>query len=265
MEIPPSHGGRFPLPVYDRAFLLHGAKRNEVLTLAEVQRYGLESFADADYVSIYGMSPEEWHSLGIRVLGRTAVECTRDALRDRIGFDIASVAKRMPRNQYVVIDPFAGSGNTLFWILRHLPNSEGIGYESDLNVVDLTNRNFTLIGRQIKLVHGDYARLLDELHIPGDRGLVVFVAPPWGDALDEAHGLNLCRTSPPVPEVIERVSKRFTESDILFAMQVYEKVSASSLNEVQVRFNWTDLRIYDFNEKGRNHGILLGARGWSPC
>jgi len=265
MDIPSGHGGGSLLHVYDRAFLLHGAKRNEVLTLAEVQQYGLDSFSDADYVSMFGMRPNEWHGRGVRVLGRTAVECTRDALGDRIGFDVASVAKHMPRNQYVVIDPFAGSCNTLFWILRHLPNSEGIGYESDLKVFDLTHRNLIEIGQQIDLVQGDYAQLLDELPIPGDRGLVVFVAPPWGTALDEVHGLNLCRTAPPIPEVIERITQRFAASHILFAMQVYEKVNVASLNEVQMRLDWTDLRIYDINEKGRNHGILLGTRGWSPC
>jgi hypothetical protein len=58
--------------VYDRALLLHGSKRNQVLTLAEIERYGLDSFADCDYVSIYGMPPREWYRQGIRVLGRTA-------------------------------------------------------------------------------------------------------------------------------------------------------------------------------------------------
>ena len=43
------------LPVYNRALLLHGRKRNEVLSLAEIEQYGLDSFGDADYVSIYGM------------------------------------------------------------------------------------------------------------------------------------------------------------------------------------------------------------------
>lgn len=67
------------------------------------------------------MPPREWYRHGIRLLGRTAVECTRDALGDRIGLDVASVAVRMPSNQLVVIDPFAGSCNTLFWILRFKP------------------------------------------------------------------------------------------------------------------------------------------------
>ena len=57
--------------VYDRALLLHGSKRNEMLTLAEIELYGVDSFADADYISIYGMPPREWYRHGIRLLGRT--------------------------------------------------------------------------------------------------------------------------------------------------------------------------------------------------
>jgi hypothetical protein len=37
-------------PTYDRQLLLVGAKRNAVLELGEVQRYGTESYRDADYV-----------------------------------------------------------------------------------------------------------------------------------------------------------------------------------------------------------------------
>jgi hypothetical protein len=75
--------------VYGRALLLHGSKRNQVLRLAEIEQYGLDSFADADYISIYGMPPREWYRHGIRLLGRTAVECTRDMLGERIGRDVA--------------------------------------------------------------------------------------------------------------------------------------------------------------------------------
>jgi hypothetical protein len=250
--------------LHDRALMLHGCKRNEVLTLAEIKRYGLDSFADADYISIYGMSPEEWYRRGIRVLGRTAVECTRDALADRVGLDVASVAKRMPSNQFAVIDPFAGSCNTLFWILRHLPNSEGIGFESDQQVFALTHRNLAAIGQKIDLVHGDYVTLLEEFRIPHDRGIVAFVAPPWGTALDEVNGLDLCRTTPPIAEVIDQIARQFSGHNILFATQVYEKVTVPSLSDIQTRLDWSDLRIYDINEKGGNHGTLLGTKGWVP-
>jgi precorrin-6B methylase 2 len=250
--------------IYDRAFLLNGSKRNQVLTLAEIERYGLDSFANSDYVSIYGMPPREWYRHGIRLLGRTAVECTRDALGDLIGRDVASLAARMPSNEFVVIDPFGGSCNTLFWILRHLPNSEGIAFESDPQVFDIAHRNLIALSQKIELVHGDYEDLLPQLHVPQDRGIVAFVAPPWGTALDEVDGLDLSRTTPPITQVIEQIVRQLPKQKILFATQVYEKANITSLTQLQTRLDWTELRIYDINEACRNHGILLGTKGWAP-
>jgi len=245
--------------VHDRALLLHGAKRNEVLTLAEVEQYGLDSFADADYVRIYGMPPKEWYPRGIRLLGRTAVECTRDALADLIGRD---VARRRPlATHYVVIDPFAGSCNTLYWILRHVPNSEGIAFERDPQVYELSERNTAHLDRKIGLAHGDYEALLAPLQIALDASVVVFVAPPWGTALDEATGLDLGATQPPITHIVDWFGRKFADHATLFAIQVYEKINPDSLAKVQGLLDWSELCIYGINVSGRNHGILLGARG----
>ena len=65
---------------YDRQLLLFGSKRHAVLDLSEVNRYGADSFGDPDYVRLFGMPPADWYDRGIRLLGRTAVECTRDNL-----------------------------------------------------------------------------------------------------------------------------------------------------------------------------------------
>jgi len=79
-------------PAYDRQLLLEGVKRNAVLDLTEVQRYRIESWDDPDYV----------------------------------------VAKSVPlTSAALVIDPFAGSGNTLYWMVRHLPWPRGFGFEQD--------------------------------------------------------------------------------------------------------------------------------------
>src|SRR5262245_52410247 len=45
--------------LYDWTLLLHGPKRDEALTLAEVRRYGADSFGDPDYIKIYGATPPE--------------------------------------------------------------------------------------------------------------------------------------------------------------------------------------------------------------
>jgi hypothetical protein len=51
---------------------------------------------------------------------------------------------------------------------------------------------------------------------------------------------------------------------VLLVAQVYEKLSPTSLREVQALLDWSDLRIYDLNDAGKNHGILLGTSGWKP-
>jgi hypothetical protein len=49
-------------PLYDRTFLLSPGKRIQVMALWEAQRYGLDSFGDADYVCLYGMAPAAWYA-----------------------------------------------------------------------------------------------------------------------------------------------------------------------------------------------------------
>jgi hypothetical protein len=250
---------------YDRAYLLHGAKRNEILTLDEVRRYGADSFSDDDYLSLYGMKPAEWHARGIRLLGRTAVECTRDILGDRIGRDVGAAAASLPKGTPVTaIDPFAGSCNTLYWILRHVPSSQGLAFELDPQVFELTSRNISALDRSIVLEHGDFLASLDRRDLPAGHALIVFVAPPWGTALDEVAGLDLRRTEPPITGIIGRIARRYPDRRILFAIQVYEKVEAASLAELERSLDWSRLLVYDFNVSGRNHGILLGTKGWKP-
>ena len=95
---------------YDRAFLLSDGKRNQVVELWEVQQFGIDSFADPEYVCIYGMPPTEWYRRGIRLLARTTLEAVRDKLGDLIGQDVARVLhKAPPATTFPVIEPFAGS------------------------------------------------------------------------------------------------------------------------------------------------------------
>src|SRR5882672_9716159 len=95
-------------PRHDRSYLLSERKRNDVLTLWEVQQYGRDSVGDPDYVSVYGRKPEEWYSSGVRVMARTVVECTRGRLAPLIGRDIAEVTRAVPEvSSSVVVDPFA--------------------------------------------------------------------------------------------------------------------------------------------------------------
>jgi hypothetical protein len=94
--------------------------------------------------------------------------------------------------------------------------------------------------------------------------LVVFVAPPWGQALNEASGLDLRSTTPPVCDVIDLTTSVFHSHKLLFATQIYESVDPDSLAEVTARFDWSAVEGYSINTPGQNHGLLLGTHGWKP-
>jgi hypothetical protein len=254
-----------PEPLYDRQLLLAGAKRNEVLGLWEVQRYGTDSYADPDYVSIYGMRPAEWYAKGVRLLGRTVVECTRDALARAIAEDVAAIAQTAPPSGGPwIVDPFAGSANTLFWLLHHLPAATGLGCELDQNMFQLTTHNLNAIAAPIEIVNTDYRTGIASASVPADQLVIAFIAPPWGDALNPHTGLDLRRTTPPISEIVDCLFHTFSQHKLLCAIQVYEKVDQFSLAELTPRFDWSNLRMYDLNKPGQNHGILLATRGWSP-
>jgi len=251
--------------LYDRKLLLGDEKRNRVLELWEVHKYGVDSFSDADYLCIYGLKPADWYARGIRLLARTAVECTRDALGNLIGRDIAAAAGTANSvSGSVVIDPFVGSGNTLYWVLRNLPQARGIGFELDDSVYALSSKSIELVGAPIELIHEGYESGVKRLTIPPDDLIVFFVAPPWGDALREDTGLDLRRTRPPVREIVDLMEGTFEQNKILYAIQIYEFFEPQSIEELKQRFDWSALRFYEINEPGKNHGILLGTRGWSP-
>jgi len=254
----PGHPGR---QAYDRWFLL-GEKRNELLALWEVQQYGRDSFGDPDHVSIYGLTPHEWYARGVRILGRTAVECTPDRLADLIGRDIAAVTRAAPAAWPMVVDLFAGSGNTLSWIKRHTGARRAIGFELDDVVFELASKNLCLAGLGVDLRHDSYQHGLQALGQPGEDLLIVFVSPPWGIALSEGSGLDLRRTQPPVAEAVDVTTAAIGHLKLLFAIQVYETVEPDSLAEVTARFPWSAMKVYDINAPGQNPGQLLAAHGW---
>jgi hypothetical protein len=253
------------LSLYDRDLLLLGPKRNSILELWEVERYGKDSYGDPEYVSIYGMRPADWYASGVRLLGRTAVECTRDKLGCAIGKDVAAIVSTSPLTvPTLVVDPFVGSGNTLYWILRHIAGSRGIGFESDARVFRLTRQNIAGLALPVEIVNADYRSGLSSVSVPPNELVVTFIAPPWGNALEMKSGLDLRRTSPPVTDIVDFLLCKFPHNPLLCVIQIYEIILSDSMGELRARFDWSTERIYDLNTPGQNHGIVLGTNRWVP-
>ena len=102
------------------------------------------------------------------------------------------------------------------------------------------------------------------LRIGEDELLIVFVAPPWGDALSESSGLDLLQTKPPVTGIIDLIAHTFPDRKVLLAVQVYGTVVPASLEAVTSRCAWAEVKTYDIDPPGKNHGLLLGTLGWTP-
>jgi hypothetical protein len=165
----------------------------------------------------------------------------------------------------VLIDPFTGSGNTLYWLARHLSAAPCVGFELDPEVFALTRTNLAALALPIDVRNVDYRSALSDLSPAADQLVVAYLAPPWGDALDPVSGLDLRRTYPPIPVITELLLTHFAESPMLFVIQVHETVDTPSLNEFAAAFDWSMLKIYDLVARGSNHGILLAARRWKPA
>jgi hypothetical protein len=251
--------------VFDRQLLLFGPKRESVLELWEVQRYGTDSYGDADRVSLYGMAPADWYGRGIRLLGRTAVECTRDALADAIARDVADLAASAPSpSDPLVLDPFVGSANTLHWIVRRVAGARGRGFELDVAVCRLTRQNLALIDSPVEVSNIDYEAGLADVVGSENELVIVFVAPPWGKALDPVAGLDLRRTEPPITEIMDVLTARFPDNPLLLAIQVFETVVPDSLEELVRRCDWWARHEYEVDPAGKNHGLVLATHGWRP-
>ncbi len=144
-----------------------------------------------------------------------------------------------------------------------VPGSRGLGFELDPGVYQLTKRNLALIGAPIDVANVDFAAGLSSVVAP-DGQVIVFVAPPWGDALDPVRGLDLRRTQPPVADILDMVADRFPNTPLLFAIQVFERIEPSSVADASSR-SASSLTCGHLNAAVQSHGLLLGTRAWIPA
>src|SRR5262249_8394296 len=106
---------------YDREFLLSPEKRNQLVELWEVEKYGLDCFNDPNHVHLYGMPPREWYERGVRILARTCLEAVKDPLGNKIGSDIAEVTARASAGRAVGgVDPLRGAWYCLYAVFQHV-------------------------------------------------------------------------------------------------------------------------------------------------
>ena len=71
-------------------------------------------------------------------------------------------------------------------------------------------------------------------------------------------------TKPPILEIVRDFEQVYGSQPVLYVTEVHEVNESMSLKAVEAAFDWTDdLRIFDVNVPGLQHGILLGTRRWT--
>ena len=58
------------------------------------------------------------------------------------------------------------------------------------------------------MIYEGYEQGFKRLRVGEDELVMLFISPPWGEALDPEVGLDLRRTAPPVAEIIDLRDRR---------------------------------------------------------
>jgi hypothetical protein len=185
-----------------RAQLL-GPRRYELLSLDEIIDVGRVLTGDPQGMAFYQLAPVDWYARGIRLLGRTLVEATPDVTAGPLSRSVQRLLG--DREGIGVVDPFVGSGNLMFHVARSL-SATACGLDIDEAVWAQTLTNLRLIGAAPAIRLGDWLSYFDD---PLDVETTVYVlSPPWGDAFSYACGLDIARTNPPIPQIVDTIAVR---------------------------------------------------------
>ncbi|MER5866195.1 hypothetical protein [Kitasatospora sp. NPDC002040] len=206
---------------------LLGPLRTTVLTGRQLCEAGRLIYGSPEGLSLYGIPAPEMEARGIQLLGRTAIECSIDSYSAAVADAVADLCTVSPEDcGAMVVDLFCGSGNVGFHLGRRL-DLPVYASELDLVVHDTTRNNLGLIGSTVELHLLDYRDLLGKLPARSDHDTYV-VEPPWGSAFTAA-GLDLIRTSPPVPEILDDIRRSRDGRPCLVAIKTNDRIAHDSL------------------------------------
>ncbi len=202
---------------------------------------------------------------GLRVLGRPALECTKDPHPAAVAELIAEL--RRPSGQRpMVVDLFCGSGTIGHHLGRRLGHPVHAA-ERDPLVHATTRHNLARLGSSVALHQADYRELLTALPAYSECDTYV-VDPPWGAAAFTPDGLDLTRTAPPVPELLDDVRRSRDDLPCLVVIKTNDRIvngspDSPSAGAVRLR-SFTPEPLLPPGLNAEFHIYRLGGRSPSP-
>ncbi|MFJ9867489.1 class I SAM-dependent methyltransferase [Streptomyces sp. NPDC101165] len=208
---------------------LLGDLRTTILTGEQLCEAGRLIYRRPEAFSLYGIPAPRMASADIRLLGRTAIECCIDDYAAAVADALLDQHALLPDDgeQLQVVDLFCGSGNFSHHLAARL-GTRVQAAELDPDVYEATRHNLEQVESAIDLHHLDYRDLLGKLPAQSERD-TYFVEPPWGPAFTPA-GLDLTRTSPPVPAILDDIRRSRAGHPCVIAIKTNDHIAHDSLN-----------------------------------
>ncbi|MFJ3961778.1 class I SAM-dependent methyltransferase [Streptomyces sp. NPDC090036] len=211
---------------------LLGELRTTVLSGEQLCEAGQLIYGRPDGLSLYGIPAPDMAAKGIALLGRTTIECSVDSYTAPVADALARLqagtqTEGPDADTPMVVDLFCGSGNFGYRLGRRLLRPVHAA-ELDPDVYETTANNLDRIGSAISLHLVDYRDLLGKLPPRSSHDTYV-VEPPWGPAFT-ADGLDLTRTSPPVPEILDDIRRSRNGLPCYIAIKTNDQIAHDSLD-----------------------------------
>ncbi|CAL9287167.1 hypothetical protein [Streptomyces sp. SudanB182_2057] len=210
---------------------LLGPLRTTILTGEQLCEAGRLIYGDPSGLSLYGIPAPDMTAKGITLLGRTAIECSVDAYTAPVADTLAMLQAATPPHgpdtaKPLIVDLFCGSGNFGHHLGQRLSRPVHAS-ELDPAVYTTTRKNLDRVGSAIELHLLDYRDLLGKLPARSTHDTYV-VEPPWGPAFTAA-GLDLTRTAPPVPEILNDIRRSRDGLPCHIAIKTNDHIAHDSL------------------------------------
>jgi 16S rRNA G966 N2-methylase RsmD len=234
------------------------SSQSRVLSLDEILFISRSYYGDEGLLSLFGKKPKSFYNMGIRILGRSAIECSIDAHSIGMAKSIKKLKRAFfPREEAVILDLFLGSGNLLYHSAKALGFPPAIGIENNKEIYIHTKNNLKIMGDRCQVFFGNSLNYIKKMNFPDNKPLIVLIAPPWGQALSFEDGLDLLKTSPPVDEIIASVKHTFSKQRLIFVIQTYEKLVRNSVKCITDQFTYSNEEIIPSIGEGLNTGLLV--------
>jgi hypothetical protein len=235
------------------------AKRDKLLSLEEIIEISNCYYGARDMLCLFDMTPNNYFNKGIRLLGRTAIECSIDIHAEIIADEASKIQEEFfPAKQPIIIDLFTGSGNLLYHFSKKFRMGRFIGFEKNNEIYKLTCNNLKALNLSFDFHLGDYKELILQHSATFEqRPIIVIIDPPWGKGFTHEGGLDLLKTEPPVDEIIKVLYTYLGNHPLFLIIQVHERTLPSSITTITSGFcNWSSTIIKKI-EGTLNTGFLL--------